>query len=75
MTREDFVAALEALVERYPHYRVEKPDSAGDIVLRRTGAEAVERRATSAKGAAFAQAIRGFMSADAKKTPRGGGWV
>ena len=75
MTREEFLDALEALVARYPYYAVEKPDAAGDIVLRRTGAEAREQRAATAKGSAFANAIRGIMSADSKKSPRGGGWV
>lgn len=75
MTREEFLAALDALAARYPYYTVEKPDAAGDIVLRRTGAEAREQRAASAKGSAFAQAIRGIMSTDTKKNPRGGGWV
>lgn len=75
MTRDDFLAALEELCARYPYYSVEKPDSAGDIVLRRTGTEARERRTMNARSMAFATAIRGIMSADTKKTPRGGGWV
>ena len=68
MTEEEFIRALEALLQRHPEFLLERGDPDGDIILRR-----MKKKATSERSRVLAAAFKGIMRDG--KTPRGGGWV